>query len=121
MKSRWIRVLPWYYTEAKQPSRADDMRRSIANEEAADGPDDRASWQDDPGQVTDARLADIAADLELAFSGVTVAQMIARVDAQSAELRAARVVVEAARAWRYSGPDSTEAVDNYDASPSKET
>lgn len=75
--------------EAWQPSRADDIQRS-----SADGPERRASWQDDPGQVTDARLADIAADLELAFSGVTVAQMVARIDAQTAELRAARARIE---------------------------
>lgn len=34
MPSRWVRVLPWYYTERRQPSRAAEFRRALAGEDA---------------------------------------------------------------------------------------
>lgn len=36
MPSRWVKILPWYYTERNQPTRAAALREALTFEEAAD-------------------------------------------------------------------------------------
>lgn len=36
MKNRWVKVLPWYYTKRRQPSRHDDIDKAITKDLLAD-------------------------------------------------------------------------------------
>jgi hypothetical protein len=33
MPSRWVKVLPWYYTERRQPTRAAEYQHALARED----------------------------------------------------------------------------------------
>lgn len=39
LHSKWVKILPWYYTEKNEPSRAEYKRRAIEDDEAASGED----------------------------------------------------------------------------------
>jgi hypothetical protein len=38
MSSKWVKVLPWYYTERRQPTRAAEFRRVLIEEDEDDAP-----------------------------------------------------------------------------------
>lgn len=39
--SKWVKVLPWYYTDRRVPSRQQELRDALRDEDAANGDDPR--------------------------------------------------------------------------------
>lgn len=37
MPSKWVKLVPWYYTERNAPSRQSSLRSALAEEELAEG------------------------------------------------------------------------------------
>lgn len=37
MPSKWVKLVPWYYTERNAPSRQSAFRTALAEEECAEG------------------------------------------------------------------------------------
>ena len=46
MPSKWVKVLPWYYTQRRTPSRAQETRDALRREKRAQGEqaDERPSY-----------------------------------------------------------------------------
>lgn len=40
MPSKWVKLVPWYYTERNAPSRQSTLRAALAEEELAEGPEE---------------------------------------------------------------------------------
>lgn len=40
MPSKWVKLVPWYYTERNPPSRQSALRAALAQEECADDPEE---------------------------------------------------------------------------------